>query len=240
VIDPAIDRAKQAAREKVWALLEREGAALPPGAFDRIPNFAGADQAATRLAELDVWKNARVIKANPDWAQLPVRVKALEEGKLLYMAVPKLATPKPFYLIDPATTSEPLEVIASGDGAAEHAVTIGVEDMQPVDLIVAGSVAVNREGVRVGKGAGYSDIEMALLTEAGLIRPDTVIVTTVHSLQMVDGELPETEHDYSLDLIVTPDEVTSCGPARRPAGIVVEHLTEQRVESIPVLRRYAR
>lgn len=239
MIDPAIDRAKQAAREEIWGRLGREGAALPPGASGRIPNFVGADQAAERLAELDAWRHARVIKANPDWAQLPVRVRALEEGKLLYMAVPKLATPKPFYLLDPAAISEPFDVVATGDGAAKHAVTIGVEDMQPVDLIVAGSVAVNRDGVRVGKGAGYSDIEVALLAEAGLIRPETVIVSTVHSLQVVDDGLPETEHDFSLDLIVTPEEVIRCGPPRRPSGIVLEHLTEQKVKSIPALGRYA-
>jgi NAD(P)-dependent dehydrogenase (short-subunit alcohol dehydrogenase family) len=35
--------------------------------------------------------------------------------------------------------------------------------MRPVNLVVCGSVAVNRRGVRLGKGAGYSDIEVALL-----------------------------------------------------------------------------
>ena len=47
-------------------------------------------------------------------------------------------------------------------------------------MVVCGSVAVNRRGARLGKGAGYSDIEVALLQEAGLIGPSTVIVTTVH------------------------------------------------------------
>lgn len=235
MLDPSIDRAKQAVREKVWALLERESAALPPGAHGRIPNFVGADLAAQRLAELDAWKNARVIKSNPDAAQLPVRVLALTEGKMLYMAVPRLATPKPFYLLDPAELSEHLETVATGDGAAKSARTIGVVEMRPVDLIVAGSVAVNRAGVRVGKGAGYSDIEVALLTEAGLVGPETVIVTTVHALQVVDEELPETEHDFSIDLIVTPDEVIHCGPPRRPNGIVLAHLTDEKVKAIPVL-----
>jgi 5-formyltetrahydrofolate cyclo-ligase len=30
--------------------------------------------------------------------------------------------------------------------------------LQPVDLVVCGSVAVNREGTRVGKGGGFSDL----------------------------------------------------------------------------------
>ncbi|MGC9665558.1 5-formyltetrahydrofolate cyclo-ligase [Planosporangium sp. 12N6] len=234
--DTKIDKAKQAAREHVWTALEREGAA-PPGVLGHIPDFEGADQAAARLADLGPWRAASVIKSNPDKAQLPVRVNALREGKLLYMAAPRLATPKPFYLLDAAELSEPFERAATGAGAAGAALTIGVDEMRPVGLIVCGSVAVNRGGVRVGKGAGYSDIEVALLTEAGLIGPDTTIVTTVHQLQVIDDDLPETEHDFSVDVIVTPDEVIECGPARRPAGIVMEHLTAGMVREIPVLGR---
>jgi len=239
VLDPAIDQAKQAAREKVWALLDQAGAVLPPGAHGRIPNFTGADRAAERLSQLDEWRHAQVVKANPDWAQQPVRVNALDAGKLLYMAVPKLATAQPFYLLDPATITEPFEIVTTGDGAAQHAPRIEVEQMRPVDLIVAGSVAVNRRGVRVGKGAGYSDIEVALLAEAGLIGPNTVIVTTVHPLQIVDDDLPETEHDFSVDLIVTPDEVIRCAPPRRPNGIVATHLTPDKVRAIPSLARFS-
>lgn len=239
MIDPATEQAKQAAREEVWTLLHEAGAALPPGAHGRIPNFTGADQAAYRLSQLDEWRTAQVIKANPDWAQHPVRIAALNAGKLLYMAVPKLATSQPFYLLDPATIAEPFEIVATGDGAAQHAPRIDIAQMRPVDLIIAGSVAVNRHGVRVGKGAGYSDIEVALLTEAGLIGPDTVIVTTVHPLQIIDGDLPETEHDFSIDLIITPDEVIRCTPPRRPNGIMAAHLTPEKIRAIPALTRFA-
>jgi len=43
--------------------------------------------------------------------------------------------------------------------------------MRPVQLVVCGSVAVNRTGARRGKDAGDSGIEVALLTGAGLIAP---------------------------------------------------------------------
>jgi 5-formyltetrahydrofolate cyclo-ligase len=59
-------RAKQAIRERVWALLERERAARFPGATGRIPNFAGASAAAARLASLAAWQAAGVVKSNPD------------------------------------------------------------------------------------------------------------------------------------------------------------------------------
>jgi 5-formyltetrahydrofolate cyclo-ligase len=151
------------------------------------------------------------------------------------MAVPMLADERPFYLLDPRRIAVTAAEAASRTTAANVAPKVGVEEMQPVDVVVCGSVAVNRDGVRLGKGAGYSDIEVALLQEAGLISPSTVIVTTVHPMQVVDGPLPETGHDFSVDLIVTPDEVIECGPPRRPSGLYWDHLTEEKVASIPIL-----
>jgi 5-formyltetrahydrofolate cyclo-ligase len=105
-----------------------------------------------------------------------------------------------------------------------------------VDLIICGSVAVNRNGVRLGKGAGYSDIEVALLAEAGLIGSHTTIVTTVHPLQVTDSHIPETNHDFSVDFIVTPKEIIACEPPRRPAGLIWGDLTPEQLSAIPVLR----
>ncbi|MYR34824.1 5-formyltetrahydrofolate cyclo-ligase [Nocardiopsis alba] len=90
--------------------------------------------------------------------------------------------------------------------------------------------------VRLGKGAGYSDIEMGLLAQAGLVSDDTLIVTTVHELQVLDEPIPEAEHDVSVDLIVTPDGAISCPPRRRPSGISWEDLSEQKIAAIPILQ----
>ena len=42
------------------------------------------------MFDLPTWHAARVIKGNPDKAQRPVRRQALAEGKVVYMAVPRL------------------------------------------------------------------------------------------------------------------------------------------------------
>ena len=234
-----IDQAKEAVRDRVWRLLEREGA-VPKGSYGKIPGFHGAEATAQCLAELDLWKHARTIKANPDWAQLPVRIQALKDGKLLYMAVPKMASLQPFFLLDPATLDLPPEQAAEKKGAAQVARRVGVEDLRPIDIVICGSVAVNRSGARIGKGAGYSDLEVALLVEAGLVTDQTIIVAPVHQLQVVDEEIPETEHDFSVDLIVTPDEVIECPNRRWPPGLVWNDLTAEKIEAIPVLTEQAR
>ncbi|GAB2862613.1 hypothetical protein JOD27_007509 [Lentzea nigeriaca] len=76
---------------------------------------------------------------------------------------------------------------------------------------------------------------MALLQEAGLISEATTIVTTVHDLQVVDGDLPETSHDFSVDVIVTPTQAIECGPPRRPAGILWSELDPAKIAAIPAL-----
>ena len=223
-----IDQAKQAIRTRVWDLLVAERV-VARGVHGYIPAFVGAEAAADRLAAQPEWQAAQVIKAVPDRAQQPVREQALRDGKLLYVAVPRLAAEQPFFVLDPA------DLAAAGEHAAHHARKVGVEDMHRVDMVVVGSVAVNRRGTRVGKGAGYSDIEVALLQESGRIGPSTVIVTTVHPLQVMDEPIPETEHDFSVDLIVTPDEVIQCEPQRRPTGLYWNTLTPAKIVAIPVL-----
>lgn len=218
---------KQEVRERIWGLLEREGAARFPGARGRIPNFRGAEKAAARLAELPEWQAARVIKANPDAPQLPVRRRAQRDGKKLYMAVPRLAEEKPFVLV-------------RGDPTIRRALAEGrrlrLEKLEPVDLIVCGTVAVNREGVRVGKGGGFSDLEFALLVEQGLVGGGTTIATTVHGLQLLDERLPETEHDFRVDMVVTPTAFLYTPAHRRPPGLLRDHLDEEKCAAIPVLK----
>ena len=219
--------AKQDVRERIWNLLEREGAARFPGARGRIPNFRGAEQAAGHLADLLEWQAARVIKSNPDAPQLPVRRRARKDGKTLYMAVPRLTEDKPFVEV----TGDPTIKRAMGEGRP-----VALEELRPVELIVCGTVAVNRHGVRIGKGGGFSDLEFALLVEAGRVNRDTTIVTTVHDLQLVDEQLPETEHDFRVDVIVTPTITVSTRTRRRPPGILWDHLDADKLAAIPVLQ----
>jgi 5-formyltetrahydrofolate cyclo-ligase len=232
---------KQSIRERVWRSIE----AAPdvrrfPGTHGRIPNFVGAEAAAERLASLPEWRAARVIKVNPDSPQLPVRARAIDEGKLVYMAYPKLATDTPFFVLERSRLGDvPALEAASIDGANRHGVPTRLEDMRPIDLIVSGTVAVNTRGVRIGKGGGYADLELALLSELGLVSDATLLCTSVHDLQLLEEELPETAHDFRLDRVVTPTRVLECARVPRPRGILWSDLDAEKIASIPVLARRA-
>ena len=237
--------AKSALREDVWAAMAEAGVARFPGARGRIPNFVGAEAAAERLRSTTAWVRAGTVKSNPDAPQWPVRQRALEDGKTVYMAVPRLADENPFFLLDPDHLADPPRKASSIKGASRSARRIGVHELEPVDLVVAGCVAAGEDGARLGKGGGFSDLEFALASEAGLIGPATVLATTVHDLQVRPaGAVPTVDHDFRLDLIVTPTrviEVEGRGRRARAAGrIRWDELDDDKVAEIPLLRRLLR
>src|SRR5450755_4896580 len=138
--------AKAALREQVWSAMRAAKVARFPGAVGRIPNFTGAEAAAERLRGLPAWEAAATVKANPDSAQWPVRQRALEDGKTVYMAVPRLAEPEPFFALDPAHLSEPPRKAASISGATRSGRQVSLAQLSPVDLVVMGCVAAGEDG----------------------------------------------------------------------------------------------
>jgi 5-formyltetrahydrofolate cyclo-ligase len=235
-----LEDAKLAWRDRVWAAMSDAGVVRFPGARGRIPNFSGAEQAASRLSETEIWQRTTALKANPDLPQLPVRAEALAAGKVVVMAVPRLRTPAPFLLLDPDLLDVAPRQAASIKGSAAHGHPLRVDEVPGLDLVVCGSVCVNRQGVRIGKGGGYSDLEMGLGIEAGWIDGSTTIATTVHPVQVVDADLPETDHDFRVDVIVTPEEVIDCPRAPRPAGILWDDLDQDKIDAVPALSERAR
>ena len=230
-------RDKMTVREAVWTALEQSKVVRSKSVHDKIPHFHGAEAAAQRLFQLDLWRQARVLKSNPDRPQRPIRQQALEDGKVLYMAVPRLRSQRCFVQLDPAVLDTSPARASTIAGAFRHGRLVLLEEMLPVDLVISGSVAVNRQGTRIGKGGGFADLEYGLAVAAGIVRPDTPVITTVHPSQVLEEELPHTLHDVPLNYVVTPVETIRCsGEFPRPAGIYWEHLEESKIAAIPALQ----
>src|SRR5262249_46527479 len=196
--------------------------------------------AARRAAPAD-WERGAALKANPDPPQWPVRQRALEDGKRVYMAVPRLAADRPFFLLDPARLTTSPRKASSIKGASSAGVTVDLSDLTPVDLVIAGCVAVGRDGARLGKGGGFSDLELAVAATAGLVDAHTVVATTVHERQaLVAGRIPTPPHDIPVALIVTADDVTRCPRSRRHRLPTLhwDELTDDKIAAIPLLQRF--
>ena len=192
------------------------------------------------MTELPEWKTARRIKCNPDAPQRAVRLAALREGKTVVMAVPRLRAERCFLELDPQALGSKLAQAATIKGASTFGVPVLPGQIGWIDLVVAGSVAVNRTGARVGKGGGYSDLEFALARSLGLVDDNTPVVSTVHELQLLDESIPMTAHDVPLDLVVTPDRAIRVRRRRRkPARIFWEELSGEQLGEMPALAKLA-
>jgi 5-formyltetrahydrofolate cyclo-ligase len=230
---------KDKLRASVWNALEESGAGIGE-LFDSIPDYVGADIAAEKLSQLQFWKEAKVVKSNPDAPQIPVRYRALRDGKFLYMPVPELAKDYPFVLLDPAELSKKgvsFEEAATIEGALKHGKPVQFREMMPMDILCVGCVAVTREGGRTGKGGGFADLELGIFREVGTVPAHGKIVTTVHQLQVVPNEqLPMQGHDSPLDWIVTPEEVIETKtPYPQPSGVAWDFVQPDQYRDIPFL-----
>ncbi len=231
---------KDAVRGAVWDALGEGGMAMGP-TWSHIPNFIGADMAAWRLAQTDQWKRAKTVKCNPDPPQIPIRLRALYEGKVLYAPVPYLTKEFPYLRIDPAKLREKgvsFELAATSEGYMMHGERIGFEEVEKLDFAIVGSVAVSRSGGRTGKGAGFADLETGIFRELGIIGPDTPMATTVHSSQLVpDNQVFMMAHDSPLDFVATEAELIVTGNTTpRPKGVSWDFVQEDQFEQIPFLR----
>ena len=178
--------------------------------------------AAKRLSELDAWKRARVVKCNPDPPQIPVRLRALYDGKLLFSPVPYLTKGFPYLRIDPeklAAKGVDFETAATAQGFLQHGEPVGFEDMPKLDFCVVGCVAVTRRGGRTGKGAGFADLEQGIFRELGLVDSTTPIATTVHSSQVVpEAEVRDGKPRFGAELYRDRARTDRNANDSRPAG----------------------
>ena len=226
---------KQEIRERVWRVLEERGVArFPRPVRGRIPNFIGAEEAADRLLSLEAYRNAEVVKVSPDSPQRRIRYRCLADGKTLIMPTPRLS--KGFLILDPKNIPRKMFRDASTiRGAFKWGRLIEPEKLPRVDFIVVGSVAVSRDGVRIGKGGGYGELEYAILRELGKVDEETPIATNVHDLQVFE-ELPSDPYDLTLDYIATPTRIIRCRRKMRPKGIIWSLLRPEKLEEIPLLK----
>jgi len=232
--------AKDSIRREVWDRLLKSGVArfpLPP--HGRIPNFEGAEEAAARLALMRVFRDAEVVKVNPDSPQRHVRYTALAMGKVVVMPTPRIR--EGFIVINPkAVPRGRLGEASTIRGAFRWGRRVGLREIPAIDLVVAGSVAVDRWGGRLGKGEGYSEIEYGILRSLGLVSEETPVVTTVHDLQVVNARIPRDPWDFTVDLIVTPTRVIKTLERQRPPGVMWGYLSSRKLEEIPALKELRR
>lgn len=204
---------KQALREEVWRRLTAKGVVRFPGAYGRIPNFVGAEEAARRAMDLPEVKSAKVVFVNPESPQYPLRTNLLLAGKILILNPSKSGGSRTYLLLDPENLKPHPLRLATLKGALHYGKRLALEELPEIDLFVTGCIGVTPRGERLGREGDLTEQQYALLLWAGRITPKTPVLTTVHELQILP-RIPAEKHELRIDLIVTPERVIRTGVSR--------------------------
>jgi 5-formyltetrahydrofolate cyclo-ligase len=202
-----------------------------------IPDYPGSERIPDQLRALPCWAGAGPVFVTPDNCLESLRVELVREGRPLLQTI---AVAMGFHYFAPESVQSGLERFAGTlDGAMILARRVGLEfvrDLGPLDLVVTGACAVNRSGIRFGKGHGFFDMEWGILSELGVVDESTPVVACVHDCQLVDTDFPASVHDTVVDWIVTPTETIQISErVRKPTGIHWDRVTPALLEEIAPL-----
>lgn len=194
----------------------------------RYPQFLGAEKASIRAAVLDEFRAAKVVLVSPGVAVLSDTV--LQQGKTLVSPTPGLREEKVFQKL---IQNEKESV----EGIREPKYTrLELAKDVKIDVLVVGSMLVDKLGRRMGKKREQVGLEFVL---GGLsTQKKLVVITLVHDCQVVD-EVPESlfsSMDVPVDIIVTPTKVIRVKDRLpKPNTILWNKVTEIMMENIPML-----
>ena len=250
-----IDAIKKSKRNHIWNLMETKKLIkdYPPSCFNKIPNFKGCGTAAEKVCKLREFRNAKIVKINPSLAQMHLRFLTLRHRKTLLVPCPALTEQEFMYVIKPEKLTKfwQFKRASSKAGAKEYGQSLSLssstgDNKFHIDLYVVASTVVSTNGVRLGKGLGYAELEWAILYSHGMVSDKTVVMTTVHDSQVLPAaELPTSlmcRHDLPVDVIVTSSRVinvTSGGNkllGKPSQGVIWDMLRDEQLENIPILK----
>ena len=205
-----------------------------------IADFEGSEACSEQLRSFPSWRDSKVVFITPDNSTEAVRRAAIADGKTYLMTTYGIR--RGFLLLRPhEVPADEIEYAATLDGMDRYGHQLdlkAVADLGHIGLLVTGGSAVSFDGLRIGKGHGYFDLEWALLSELGSTDESTEIVDIVHDCQVVDIEVQAAAHDVRVDWILTPTRAIRVEGPPRPSGRVRwELIAGTEFEHIPPVRR---
>jgi 5-formyltetrahydrofolate cyclo-ligase len=112
--------------------------------------------------------------------------------------------------LDWAAYEGPDHLVAAGRGLLEpDGPRLGPEAVCAADLVLLPGLAVDRRGIRLGRGGGSYDRVLARLDRAGSAAR---LVTLLYDSEVLEG-VPAESHDRAVDAAVTPSGSFFFGPA---------------------------
>ncbi|XP_001607418.1 methenyltetrahydrofolate synthase domain-containing protein [Nasonia vitripennis] len=236
---PAVLKTKQDFRKKVWChMAEKRLSNSFRSLCSRTPFFKRATEATKRLCELEELKKSKLLMISPDKF---VILLPLKKEKEILIPTPRLFNGLFSHIKNAAglPEEESKNVITRNNiKQIESPVNFDTTTDLKVDMLILGSVCVNRAGYRIGDGAGFADLEYAILSKMKAVNEKTTVVTLVHDCQILDdlpNELFE-PHDVPVDIIITPTQTIFVNPRLpKPTEIIWPAISKRRLAGMPVL-----
>ena len=234
---------KSQARQFVWSQLY--DVARPDSRFhydfnEYIPDFVGSDRATDRLRKMALYQEAGMVFVTPDNCLEKLREYVLQDGKT--QVVPTYGIRRGFVELVPDEVPETvaryvvLLDVMEKVGRSISLTALKERQIQ-FDWLVTGASAVNKEGIRFGKGHGFFDLEWAMLYEVGAVDEATPVIAFVHDCQVVDVDLELTPFDTVCDYIVTPSRTIEVGNPQKPTqGVIWDKLEPDMMANITLLK----
>lgn len=236
---------REETRERVWSELRE--VARPDSRFawdfsSFIADYEGSEDGANRLLQRAEDRGDASWFITPDNNLDPLRERLIERGESFVM--PTYGIRRGFLRLDPTDVpTQQAAFAATLDGMNRFADRIELSEMEshldPLDAMVTGASFVTGDGLRMGKGHGYFDLEWAMMREIGLADEDTDVVAMVHDVQVledVEGRDLAAAHDTIVDDIITPTRrIVIEDPPAKPEGLRWELLDRDEVAEMPPL-----
>ena len=196
---------------------------------------------AERLRSLPFYRAAATVFATPDAALHQARINCLIDGKNLVMPSPSLR--EGFYLLPAHSLSfKKIAMAVTYKGLAKYGQLLKNTNMQElsVRLLLTDSLAVDREGGRLGSGRGFFDLSCGLLHDLGGLHRDWDTWTLVMETQISRELLPQEPWDIRVAGAVTPTGIYSFEPAQQKVGVYWDALSLDRIRRIdPLWKLYS-
>lgn len=128
---------------------------------------------------------------NVDRSQEPVKYQVVSKKKILYVPAARDSSALFAKINVPEDADETvLKKVFRINTLTEFGSDIEASTDMKLDMLVIGSVAVSKDGYRIGRGNGYVDLDFGILVQLGVVTDKTIIVTTVHDLQVFIFNIP--------------------------------------------------
>jgi len=192
------------------------------------PHFVGVEKASIRAAVLDEFIAAKVVMVSPGVAVL--RDTVLSQGKMLVSPAPGLRDDK---VLQELVVNK--QEIVEGKRHQKFQ-RKELNEETKIDVLVVGSMLVDKTGRRMGKKLEQVGVEYVL---GKLFTQSLVVITIVHDCQVVE-HIPESMFsamDVPVDIIVTPSKVIRVKDRLpKPKEILWNKVTENMLHNIPALK----